>query len=212
MSCDFTLRHYAEILKAALENDYSVVSMKDYNAQLPRRYVVIRHDLDVTIGRALSMSTIEYEHKCTATYLVRLHARHYNPLSFDSAHVLRTILKEGHEIGLHFEPGMMDYLDIPPHHYLLAAGMFLSQMLQTDITTLTQHYAGTRTIELPPACFLDGWQDLTGENGRNGAKYLSDSGGRWREGCLCQWLGKVDAIHATIHPRWWYYEMPQENF
>ena len=35
------------------------------------------------------------------------------------------------------------------------------------------------------------------------SKYLSDSGARWREGCICRWLGQGDHFTVLVHPVWW---------
>jgi hypothetical protein len=212
VDCNFTLRHYTEIIEAYQAAGYAVVSTRDYLKNKPGRYVVMRHDLDIAIDRALAMSAIELGQRCTATYFMRLHARYYNLLSDDSIKILKSILSAGHEIGLHLEPGMVERLAVPIEVYLAQVRAFLSGILDTPLTTLSQHYAGTRLVELSPACWLDGWYDITNQKAMGNAKYLSDSGGRWREGCLCKWLGKVDGIHVTTHPIWWYYVIPQENF
>ena len=36
-------------------------------------------------------------------------------------------------------------------------------------------------------------------------KYLSDSKGTWREGCICQWLQDSSLAHFQVltHPIWW---------
>jgi hypothetical protein len=34
-------------------------------------------------------------------------------------------------------------------------------------------------------------------------KYLADSRGQWREGCICGWLGNVDRLIMVVHPIWW---------
>ena len=35
-------------------------------------------------------------------------------------------------------------------------------------------------------------------------KYISDSGGHWREGCACQWLGIENHLTILTHPIWWF--------
>jgi hypothetical protein len=45
-----------------------------------------------------------------------------------------------------------------------------------------------------------------------GFKYLSDSNGRWREGCLCNHLGRHDRFCVLIHPFWWFDKSPVENY
>jgi len=192
--------------------DYEVVSVRDYVKRRPKRALVMRHDLDIAMDRALNLSAVELEQGCTATYLVRLHSRYYNPFSYDGTRTLRALLDAGHEIGFHFEPGMPELMNVPVEKYLAHIRVFFSNLLNTPITVLSQHYAATFRTQLPPACWLDHWHDVT-EDGLNGdGKYLSDSGGRWREGCFCQWVGKADKLFVLTHPLWWYDKMPQECF
>jgi hypothetical protein len=43
-------------------------------------------------------------------------------------------------------------------------------------------------------------------------KYLSESGGRWRESCFHNWINQVDRLQVLVHPFWWYDKVPQENY
>jgi hypothetical protein len=45
-----------------------------------------------------------------------------------------------------------------------------------------------------------------------GFKYLSDSNGKWREGCICGHLGRHDRLCVLIHGWWWFERSPVENY
>jgi hypothetical protein len=111
----------------------------------------------------------------------------------------------GHEIGLHFGQfngnAVIEYLDT-------ARGM-MEQVYGIPIERLAQHYTATDNIDLS---WYRGMQDVTFFGINTPGKYLSDSGGRWREGCFCEWIGKEDLLFVNTHPVWWYNECPQENF
>ena len=45
------------------------------------------------------------------------------------------------------------------------------------------------------------------------AKYISDSGCRWREGDMLNWINKgEDKLYVLTHPVWWYETTPLENY
>ena len=44
-------------------------------------------------------------------------------------------------------------------------------------------------------------------------KYISDSGARWREGCMCNWIKNNEKkLYINTHPFWWYKDTPLENY
>ena len=43
-------------------------------------------------------------------------------------------------------------------------------------------------------------------------KYLSDSGGRWREGHFNEWVNVENKLQVLTHPWWWFKKYPQENY
>jgi hypothetical protein len=45
-----------------------------------------------------------------------------------------------------------------------------------------------------------------------GFKYLSDSNGRWREGCVCGHLEEYERLCVLTHGWWWFETSPVENY
>ena len=44
-------------------------------------------------------------------------------------------------------------------------------------------------------------------------KYISDSGARWREGDMFEWLQKnTPKLYVLTHPVWWYDKTTLENY
>ena len=88
----------------------------------------------------------------------------------------------------------------------------LETMLDTPVNGAAAHLAGTYgsldAQVVKSAGFLYETSEPIGEKARPRWKYLSDSARRWREGCVCEWLGKVDRLEVLIHPVWWF-ESPE---
>jgi hypothetical protein len=218
--CDFTHYHYRDTIDAYAEAGYDVISFaqyleNDYHLVTGEKFIILRHDIDFNVEGAYRMSMIEYEGGHNSTSFVRLHAKHYNPFSLQNLRYLNTIA-HACDIGLHYEPGVAEFMGINHQQHLLKSLDVLQGMYNDDepIKFISQHSHKHRVD----------FDDLLIEMGRYDAywfthdgppgliKYLSDSGGRWREGCFCEWIGKRDRFQVNTHPVWWHERVPEEGY
>ena len=98
---DFTLESYVKLLKY-LNQVYKIVPF----CEIPRKdvpYLILRHDIDVSLHAALKMAQIERDLGIRSTYFVVFSSKLYNVFHEDNVNVLRQISKLGHEIGLHYD-------------------------------------------------------------------------------------------------------------
>lgn len=92
--------------RTVLGAGYEFMTCADYvrrKAQLPGRTVVNRVDIDHSVERAERLGEIFSRLGIRATFFVRLHAREYNPFSFENYRIIRALVDAGHEIGYHSE-------------------------------------------------------------------------------------------------------------
>ena len=204
MGCDFTLRHYREILEAALESGY--VFRGFHQSELSDIDVVyLRHDVDICLEETLNMAAVEADLGVCATYFILVNSPVYNPLARDSLDVLHDISAKGHWIGIHIDPELFlqeSFLDTEQHIFewinlyeksripLVPVVSFHrphSDVLRRDFNSFINTYS--------PRFFSD-------------IKYISDSRGVWREGCPCQVLKerRYPALQILVHPIWWQWE------
>jgi hypothetical protein len=123
---------------------------------------------------------------------------------------LRHIVHDfGHQIGLHFEPSFYKKEEI--RDAIVAESQALSKLLGVSVLSFSIH---------EPARFGSIEPDMIPEHLRyycwnapyyEGKKYLSDSGVRWREGCMCEHFHRENLIILT-HPDHWYQETSAENY
>ncbi len=79
--CNFTLKHYFEVLDYAKEK-YSICPVKEFpKLKKKERIIILRHDVDLSLHHALKMARAEAEHGLRATYFVMLRSQFYNVLS-----------------------------------------------------------------------------------------------------------------------------------
>lgn len=100
----FTYEAYANLMGLIRGTGYSIVGYDSYkNVDRP---CILRHDVDMSLEYASKFANFEASLKegtVQATYFVLLSSDFYNPYSKENIQYLRTILKSGHSIGLHFD-------------------------------------------------------------------------------------------------------------
>jgi hypothetical protein len=169
------------------------------------------HDVDNDLDNVLEMAAIEFAHGQKAKYFIRVHAKYYNPFSLPNVRVLKKITSEmHHEVGLHFEPGFYRYPDIA--RGIQKEAELLEYLCGVPaVRHLSIHEpARLGTIDddlVPQHLRLYCW----GSKYYRDKKYISDSSAHWREGCMCQHIGRHPKLLVLTHPFWWFSRSQSEN-
>lgn len=101
MSRDFTHDVWKKICLALINSGYDILTLSKYIAlkndnELPKRYAILRHDIDRRVNSALKMARLEASIGVHATYYFRI------PYTFDKS-AIQQIAQMGHEVGFHYE-------------------------------------------------------------------------------------------------------------
>lgn len=106
---NFSFKNIKKQYQIALKCGYKVLKCIDYymimksGKNLPLKTIVNRVDIDFSCEKALKLVKIFNKLKIKASFFVRLHAKEYNPFSFENYKILKFIKDSGHEIGYHSE-------------------------------------------------------------------------------------------------------------
>ena len=201
----FTIDGYIELLEILRENDYNIADYQEF--QKYKRCVILRHDVDFDLHRALSLAKIEYHYGVKSTYFILLTSNFYNIFSQRNKEIVNEIQDMGHTIGLHFDEmaypqnaGIADKIEQDIRKELCV----LSELFATDITVFSYHRP-TKSI-LDANIKLQGIVNSYGTLFFKEFKYLSDSRMNWREPVLdIVREGFYPQLHILTHP-FWYYE------
>jgi hypothetical protein len=205
--CEFSIRHWQRVIRDALNDGYRFYSFRDWSEELdkPARSIILRHDIDVSPELAVRQAREEIKLGVKATYFVRVHGRLYQPETASSRQSLRELSRLGVEIGLHYEPEFYHAAHGDTAAMLAADARLLGDIAGGPVEGCSAHRVGTFP-SLDSAVIKSAglrYDAFTPEFVKE-RKYISDSARNWREGCLCQWLGKADHLTVLTHPVWWF--------
>jgi hypothetical protein len=156
----------------------------------------MRHDIDLSIDNCLTFARLEHELGIAATYFVRVHARLYNPFEFHTYRKLREIESLGHELALHYEPGYAAAVGEDETRMVRREKAILEAVLDHPVVSASAHLPGKsgKTVTEANASSFELRYEAYSDHFMKGFKYLSDSNGKWREGCVCGHLGEYDRL------------------
>lgn len=97
----FTLKAYQKLLMH-LNQTHKIVPL----CMMPQKdipYIILRHDIDLSISAALKMAKLEHDLNIKSTYFALFSSNFYNLHDGKTAQTLKQISNLGHEIGLHYD-------------------------------------------------------------------------------------------------------------
>lgn len=213
MANNFSYKSYKNSVIRYLNSGYKFTTFSQFDDENQNKKVLMRHDIDFDVKPAYKLAQLENQIGISSTYFFRVTAKNYNILSKSSIEDIESIKNKGHEIGLH-----LDHKQIQPHSndigLILNIKKLLERELDVVINSFSIHEPSRTSLEVDGGTLekLELKHNAYDKKYFKDIKYISDSGGRWREGHFDDWLDRVDQIQILTHPLWWYESSPQENY
>ena len=165
--------------------------------------ILLRHDVDLSIGRALAMAERERELGVRSTYCFLLSAPVYDLTRPQNARAIRRIAKLGHDIALHFDTRTYWVADDEPSAESVAAKV-------TDELDVLGRLVGEEpsavSFHIPPSWVLDrSFEEFTNTYAPpffSRIGYRSDSSQKWTDADPFP-DGLPDAFQLLVHPGLW---------
>lgn len=215
---DYSLDGYAATLAAYKTAGYSVTSFAEYLENPAAQHLILRHDIDNSLEQAMRVAHIDAENGCSSTFFLRIHARGYNLLELPSLLRIRELTQLGHEVQLHLEGGIHDWIGGSPLDSANQQRRIFEEAVGRKLGGFSSHEpARMGGIDFANSLLTE-WSDSVRYHAYEARfmspnmKYLSDSSGRWREGHFGLWIGKEPLLQVLTHPIWWYERVPAENY
>jgi len=203
---------YVDFLAKARGGGFAFVRFQDFLPgadPLPRRYILLRHDIDFAPDHALDMAELEHASGVASTYFVLVDGQFYSPLESAIIGQLRQIHSLGHEIGLHFAVSSAVHANIGEE--VAFRLRLLSDLVGSDVRAFSQHdpvNAGWATVALPAE--HDPCVDASQVIADNGLLYVSDSAMMWRRHTFDTALDQGRNLCLLAHPHSWV--NPQDDY
>ncbi|GGE41603.1 hypothetical protein GCM10011391_20470 [Pullulanibacillus camelliae] len=205
MSIPFTYEQYRSILKRMKKQGYHFIDFLKMNQVQPQdKAVILRHDIDFSLEKAVKMAKLEHELGITSTFFILIHSGFYNPLSLKSQSLLRTIHSYGHQFGLHFDDSLTEGTSEEElKAQIIHDAEFLAAILKTPIHYFSFHRPSERLLQanLDVTPLINAYSQPFFKD----ISYISDSRKRWRQMSLEQLIEQEapQRLQVLIHPIWW---------
>ena len=175
----FTYEAYKKLLSSLKEHGYKTASYENW--QEKERCVILRHDIDNDIAKALELAKVERDAGVCSTWFVLVTSDFYNVFSAKSGALLREIAACGHEIGLHFDEVRYPEIRTPEdaRALIMKEAALLEQATGVRVKTVSMHRPSRMMLEADLE--ISGMINSYGQTFFQDFKYLSDSRRRWRE-------------------------------
>ncbi len=199
---DFTTQHYRYLIKKAKENyEFSAYDAFDKKA----KFVLCRHDVDLSPHRALRLAEIEFEEGVIATYFWHLHSEYYNINEKEIFDIIIKIKKLGHQFGIHFDT---HFYDIRSHQEieenLQKEKRFLEELFNLSIKVFSFHNTNPFIMSCQEWKYAD-MINTYASYFQKEVTYCSDSNGYWRFKRMADIVeeAQVPRLQLLTHPEWW---------
>ena len=166
--------------------------------------IFLRHDVDVSIDKALKLAEMESNRKIKATYYILLTSPFYNALSPENIQKIKMIKELGHGIGLHYDLSVKDKMtpEDVKNEIMIQYGLLLHHLDHLPSASVTFHKPVTGVDATNEIINLLNMEEIYCPNYDAKYKYISDSGHNWREDPV-EALMKYDHVHINTHPVWY---------
>src|SRR5688572_6407424 len=177
----FDLPGYRATLEAALDSGYAFVTFDQIGGEQSPLSCLLRHDVDSELLDCGPMLDVERELGVRATYFLMLRSTAYNPLSVEGRAMVRRMLADGHQIGLHFMGELCegDSAEVIARKVLRETRWLVAEF-GTEVHAVSFHQ--------PTQAVLDGQLEIPGLVNTYNARqmgpyfYVSDTNMQWHHG------------------------------
>jgi hypothetical protein len=182
MSCDFSLEHYRELLRAAHAGGYRFAG---FDRAPQAGDLIVRHDVDLSLPAAIAVAEVEAEEGAWSTWFLMTRSVFYNLASQEGERTIARLRELGHRVAHHAV-----YPDVDLNGQFDAVVAWHNpkpEFMQAEIPG---------AVNVMSEAFFDP------------DRYRSDSNQNWRNGCPHEQLARGDFewLHLLIHPEIWVFE------
>ena len=195
---EFTYDRYRQLLQELIDVERNFTT---YGDTIETGDVLLRHDVDLSVERAVRMAEIEASKDVQSTYFLLVSSQMYNVLNDEIRERISRIRSLGHNIGLHFSTHQ--YYDEDPGNEPLTDQVETERQILKLATGVS---VDTVSFHIPPNWILrrsfDDFISTYEERFFSEIPYRGDSNQRWRDKLPFD-SGHPEKIQILVHPGLW---------
>ncbi len=201
---EYTYNAYRRLIVFLRSKGYAFADYDNYGSY--DKAVILRHDVDISLEKAVDFARLERDGGVKSTYFVLVSADFYNPCSKSSVDMMREIQSMGHDIGLHFDEQRyiaddVEWSEKVVTDKILKEKAFLESIIKCQVTVVSMHRPSRKTLE--SNLKIPGMVNSYGKAFFQGIKYISDSYHRWREDIYEVIESKPEKVQLLTHAFWY---------
>ena len=199
----FTYKAYEKMILLLKEHKYTFCGYSDYREY--DRNVIMRHDVDNDLEKALKLAEMEFDLGISSTYFVLTTSNFYNICSRKNKEILKAICSKGHQIGLHFDEAQYVNKDEKWQEEAIEKEiLLLEQCVERKVACVSMHRPSKDMLQanwhIKGGRVVNSYDKEFFEN----YKYISDSRRSWKENVLeLIEKEKYGRLHILVHPFWY---------
>jgi hypothetical protein len=182
MTCDFSLGHYRDLLRAARDGGYRWAG---FDREPEAGDLILRHDVDLSLEAAVLMAEVEADAGVSSTWFLMTRSVFYNLASSEGEHAIERLRELGHRVAHH---AVWPHVDLDSRFDAVVAWH------NPDPEYMRAPIEGA--VNVMEAPFFDP------------DHYRSDSNQAWRHGCPHEDLarGTFEWLQLLTHPEIWAFD------
>ncbi|MCH5261445.1 MAG: hypothetical protein J1F42_00865 [Lachnospiraceae bacterium] len=201
---NFTYDGYCSLLSLIEQSGYEIVNYNNWEDT--KRCVILRHDVDNDLSKALKLAQVEQSKGVKSIYFILVTSDFYNIFSKDNSKKISEIIKCGHQIGLHFDETIYSIQSENKNDEVCSKILYEAKLLEmaadTPIKVVSMHRPSKEM--LIEKLTIPGMINAYGSPYFDEFKYLSDSRRHWREPVEeIVASGKYDRLQILTHAFWY---------
>ncbi|HEX6763198.1 MAG TPA: hypothetical protein VF094_10375 [Gaiellaceae bacterium] len=179
MTCEFSLAHYRDLLRAAVHGGYRWAG---FGGPPAPGDLILRHDVDLSLDAALRVAELEAEEGAWSTWFLMTRSVFYNLASAEGERAVERLRELGHRVAHH---AVWPHVDLDDRFDPVVAW----------------HNPDPEYIRAP----IDGADNVMEAPWFEPEHYRSDSNQHWRHGCPHDHLRehRFEWLQLLTHPEIW---------
>ena len=182
MTCDFSLSHYRDLLRAAKEGGYRWAG---FDRAPAAGDLILRHDVDLSLDAALAVAEAEADESAWSTWFLMTRSVFYNLASKEGERAIARLRELGHRVA----------------HHAVWPDVDLDERFERVVAW---HNPDPEYMGAP----IDGAVNVMEAPFFAPGHYRSDSNQHWRNGCPHGQLarGEFEWLQLLTHPEIWAFD------